>query len=150
MLLLLALPWTVPAGFVTGALLLTVFTAGISVVLRRRRTVTCQCFGASTAPVGTVHVIRLAPGVPAALTSERNSGRVEGNVNRIKRIKRDGYVRANVDLLRLQLLHADKQPSMTTSQQSGQNRSPLQVSGDSRRQGDGVMIEEQPGDQVAA
>lgn len=36
-----------------------------------------------------------------------NSGRVEGNVNRIKRIKRDGYGRASFDLLRLQILHAD-------------------------------------------
>ena len=34
-------------------------------------------------------------------------GPVEGNVNRIKRIKRDGYGRAGFDLLRLQILHAD-------------------------------------------
>jgi transposase len=45
--------------------------------------------------------------VTAGLTLEWNSGRVEGNVNRIKRIKRDGYGRAGFDLLRLQVLHAD-------------------------------------------
>ncbi|WP_323184075.1 MULTISPECIES: transposase [unclassified Streptomyces] len=45
--------------------------------------------------------------VTAGLTLEWNSGRVEGNVNRVKRIKRDGYSRAGFDLLRLQILHAD-------------------------------------------
>lgn len=45
--------------------------------------------------------------VTAGLTLEWNSGRIEGNVNRIKRIKRDGYGRAGFDLLRLQILHAD-------------------------------------------
>lgn len=45
--------------------------------------------------------------VTAGLIMEWNSGRVEGNVNRIKRIKRDGYGRASFDLLRLQILHAD-------------------------------------------
>lgn len=45
--------------------------------------------------------------VTAGLTLEWNSGRVEGNVNRIKRIKRDGYGRAGFDLLRLQILRAD-------------------------------------------
>lgn len=45
--------------------------------------------------------------VTAGLTLEWNSGRVEGNVNRIKRIKRDGYGRAGFGLLRLQILHAD-------------------------------------------
>ncbi|GIH29889.1 ISL3 family transposase [Microbispora amethystogenes] len=45
--------------------------------------------------------------VTAGLSTQWNSGRVEGNVNRIKRIKRDGYGRASFDLLRLQILHAD-------------------------------------------
>ncbi|WP_273700067.1 ISL3 family transposase [Actinomadura graeca] len=45
--------------------------------------------------------------VTAGLSTHWNSGRVEGNVNRIKRIKRDGYGRALFDLLRLQILHAD-------------------------------------------
>lgn len=45
--------------------------------------------------------------VTAGFTMEWNSGRVEGNVNRVKRIKRDGYGRAGFDLLRLQILHAD-------------------------------------------
>jgi len=38
------------------------------------------------------------------LTLEHNSGAVEGNVTRIKRLKRDGYGRANFDLLRAQIL----------------------------------------------
>ncbi|MFD6888071.1 transposase [Streptomyces sp. NPDC059957] len=45
--------------------------------------------------------------VTAGLTLEWNSGKVEGNVNRVKRIKRDGYGRAGFDLLRLQVLLAD-------------------------------------------
>jgi transposase len=45
--------------------------------------------------------------VTAGLTLEWNSGKVEGNVNRAKRIKRDGYGRAGFDLLRLQILLAD-------------------------------------------
>ena len=40
------------------------------------------------------------------LTLEHSSGAVEGNVTRIKRIKRDGYGRANFDLLRAQILIA--------------------------------------------
>lgn len=56
--LLLALPRTVPIGCVAAALLLSAFTVGISVVRRRRRTVTCQCFGASTTEVGAAHLVR--------------------------------------------------------------------------------------------
>jgi hypothetical protein len=56
--LLLVLPWTVPMGFITGAVLLAAFTAGIVVVLRRRRAVTCRCFGASTTKLGATHVVR--------------------------------------------------------------------------------------------
>jgi transposase len=40
------------------------------------------------------------------LTLEHSSGAVEGNVTRIKRIKRDGYGRAKFDLLRAQILIA--------------------------------------------
>jgi transposase len=45
--------------------------------------------------------------VTAGLTLDWNSGKVEGNVNRVKRIKRDGYGRASFDLLRLQILLSD-------------------------------------------
>ncbi len=37
------------------------------------------------------------------LTLEHNSGAVEGNVTRIKRLKRDGYGRANFELLRARI-----------------------------------------------
>jgi Transposase len=40
------------------------------------------------------------------LTLEHSSGAVEGNVTRVKRIKRDSYGRANFDLLRAQILIA--------------------------------------------
>jgi uncharacterized membrane protein YphA (DoxX/SURF4 family) len=56
--LLLALPRTVPIGCVAAALLLSAFTVGISLVRRRRRMVTCQCFGASTTQVGAAHLVR--------------------------------------------------------------------------------------------
>jgi transposase len=46
------------------------------------------------------------PAVINGLTLEHNSGAVEGNVTRVKRIKRDGYGRANFDLLRAQILLA--------------------------------------------
>lgn len=46
------------------------------------------------------------PAVINGLTLEHSSGAVEGNVTRVKRLKRDGYGRANFDLLRLQILLA--------------------------------------------
>lgn len=45
--------------------------------------------------------------VTNGLTLEHSSGAVEGNVTRIKRLKRDGYGRAKFDLLRAQILLAD-------------------------------------------
>ncbi|MFJ7997545.1 transposase [Streptomyces sp. NPDC096310] len=48
--------------------------------------------------------------VTVGLTLKWNSGKVEGNVNRAKRIKRDGYGRAEFDLLRLQILLSDWAP----------------------------------------
>src|SRR5262245_60135190 len=56
--LLLALLRTVPIGCVAAALLLSAFTVGISVVRRRRRAVTCRCFGASTTEVVAAHLVR--------------------------------------------------------------------------------------------
>jgi transposase len=43
--------------------------------------------------------------VGAALTLDHSSGAVEGNVTRIKAIKRQGYGRAGFDLLRKRILH---------------------------------------------
>lgn len=40
------------------------------------------------------------------LTLEHSSGAVEGNVNRLKMIKRQMYGRAKFDLLRKRVLHA--------------------------------------------
>lgn len=57
-LLLLALPWTVPAGFALAAGLLGAFTAAVALALRRGRTASCQCFGASAAPLSATHLVR--------------------------------------------------------------------------------------------
>jgi transposase len=43
--------------------------------------------------------------VKAALTTEWSQGQVEGEVNRLKLIKRQMYGRANLDLLRARVLH---------------------------------------------
>jgi transposase len=43
--------------------------------------------------------------VEAALTVEWNSGQVEGQVNRLKLLKRQSYGRAGFDLLRQRVLH---------------------------------------------
>lgn len=55
---LLALPWTVPAGFVAAAIVLAAFTSGIVSTLRRGRVTSCRCFGASAARLGPAHVVR--------------------------------------------------------------------------------------------
>jgi hypothetical protein len=46
------------------------------------------------------------PAIINGLTLEHNSGAVEGNVTRVKRLKLDGYGRASFDLLRAQILLA--------------------------------------------
>ncbi|WP_084489446.1 transposase [Nocardia niwae] len=43
----------------------------------------------------------------AGLSMERNSGAVEGHVNRIKMIKRQMFGRTNLDLLRKRILLSD-------------------------------------------
>jgi transposase len=48
-------------------------------------------------------MLRDLPAVINGLTLEHNSGAVEGNVTRVKRLKRDGYGRAKFDLLRAQI-----------------------------------------------
>jgi transposase len=45
--------------------------------------------------------------VQAALESPHSNGQTEGQVTRIKLIKRQGYGRSNFDLLRLRVLYRD-------------------------------------------
>jgi len=52
------------------------------------------------------HLCRDEAAVQAALQYEWSNGMVEGNVHRLKLIKRSMYGRANFDLLRLRVLHA--------------------------------------------
>ncbi|MET8911333.1 MauE/DoxX family redox-associated membrane protein [Micromonospora sp. NPDC004551] len=65
--LLLALPGTVPAGLLLAAGLLGVLTAAIARALRRGARPACRCFGAGDAPIGARHVARNLALVAAAL-----------------------------------------------------------------------------------
>ncbi len=44
--------------------------------------------------------------VQAGMTGRQSNGQTEGHVNRLKLLKRQGYGRANVDLLRKRVLQA--------------------------------------------
>lgn len=60
-LLLLAVPFTAPAGLILAAMLLGVFTLTIMITIRRGVRAVCRCFGgSSTLPLGTRHVVRNA------------------------------------------------------------------------------------------
>ncbi|MFI0409120.1 hypothetical protein [Actinomadura sp. 3N508] len=60
--------------------------------------------------------------VTAGLSMQWNSGRVEGNVNRIKRIKRDGYGRPSISFVSRSSTQTDDSLGVIGSQQSDQNR----------------------------
>lgn len=51
-------------------------------------------------------ILRDFAAVAAGMTLEWSQGAVEGNVNRLKMLKRQSYGRAKLDLLRLRVLHA--------------------------------------------
>ncbi|MGW5343728.1 MauE/DoxX family redox-associated membrane protein [Streptomyces sp. NPDC004050] len=46
------------AGFAVAAALLVAFTAGIMAAVRRGAAAPCRCFGPSTTPLGTPHIVR--------------------------------------------------------------------------------------------
>jgi transposase len=54
--------------------------------------------------------------VTAALSSEWSNGQTEGQVHRLKLLKRQGYGRANFDLLRLRVLHVSRHPDASKQQ----------------------------------
>lgn len=66
--LLLALPATVPAGFALAVGLLCAFTISIVLALRGGRTSPCRCFGVSAAPLSGIHVVRNVLLLAVALT----------------------------------------------------------------------------------
>ncbi|GIH73963.1 MauE/DoxX family redox-associated membrane protein [Planobispora longispora] len=68
-LVLLALPDTVPFGFALATALLAVFSWAMARVLRRGARVPCRCFGASATPVSVLHVTRNLVLACAALTA---------------------------------------------------------------------------------
>lgn len=57
---LAALPWTARAALVLAALVLAFFTAGTVLAVARGTEAPCQCFGASSSPLGRRHIIRNA------------------------------------------------------------------------------------------
>ncbi|GAB3437401.1 DoxX family protein [Flindersiella endophytica] len=57
-LVLLVLPGTAWVGFVLAGLLALVFAVAVLAALRRGDRAPCHCFGASTRPVGGVHLVR--------------------------------------------------------------------------------------------
>jgi len=59
---LLAVPATVPAGFLGAAALFGAFTVSILATLGRGTRASCRCFGASSRPLGPPHVARGACG----------------------------------------------------------------------------------------
>ncbi|MBE1486638.1 MauE/DoxX family redox-associated membrane protein [Plantactinospora soyae] len=58
--LLLAVPATVPIGYLLAGALLAVFVGGIGLMMRRGVDATCPCFGVSTTRLGGRQVIRNA------------------------------------------------------------------------------------------
>lgn len=56
--LLIAFPRTSAVGLILTASLFLAFSAGIFVILRSKRTIGCNCFGASAAPVSIRHLVR--------------------------------------------------------------------------------------------
>jgi hypothetical protein len=67
---LLAIPARYPAaaGFAVAVGVLAVFTAAILRSVRRGNSVPCRCFGASSTPLGTRHVVRNIVLIAVALT----------------------------------------------------------------------------------
>jgi uncharacterized membrane protein YphA (DoxX/SURF4 family) len=56
--LLIAIPRTSAVGLVLAAALFFGFSIGIFVIIRSKRTIGCNCFGASAAQVGIQHLVR--------------------------------------------------------------------------------------------
>jgi len=63
-------------------------------------------FGARTATVCERRIERDRAAVEAALSRSESNGQTEGQVTRLKLIKREMYGRAKFDLLRLRVIHA--------------------------------------------
>jgi hypothetical protein len=73
---LLALPWTVLAGFTATLVLLAAFTVVTGREAARGHRVLCRCFGAGTARIGPTQILRnvlLAAGAAAGLAIEPGS-----------------------------------------------------------------------------
>ncbi|MGC5009705.1 MauE/DoxX family redox-associated membrane protein [Streptosporangium sp. DT93] len=66
---LLAVPATLPAGFALAAVTLGGFGYALARALRQGRAAPCRCFGSSSAPVGGRHVIRNLVLIAAAMTA---------------------------------------------------------------------------------
>jgi hypothetical protein len=65
---LMVLPGTAGIGLGIAMFLLTVFGVGIAAAMRRGLRTTCRCFGSSSTPLGTRHLVRNALLVAVAAT----------------------------------------------------------------------------------
>lgn len=65
---LMIVPATARIGLCVAVVLLTVFGVGIAAAMRRGLRTSCRCFGSSSAPLGTRHLLRNALLVAAAAT----------------------------------------------------------------------------------
>jgi transposase len=82
-------------------------------MLRRREGERLPAWLAAAEGSGVVDLARFArklrtdlAAVQAGLTLRQSNGQTEGQVGRLKLVKRQGYGRAKVDLLRKRVLHA--------------------------------------------
>jgi hypothetical protein len=71
---LAALPWTVPAGFALAGATLAAFIAGTCLAITRGTKATCNCFSARGARLGPRHVARDTALLAAAIAGAAASG----------------------------------------------------------------------------
>ena len=83
---LVAFEATSALGFILAAILMSLFSGGIGLILRRGGSIPCRCFGASTYPIGRTHLARtlvvLAAavlGAVATIALDPASGHAAGN-----------------------------------------------------------------------
>lgn len=79
---LIALPWTVLAGFALAAAMLAIFIAGTCLAIWRGTNAACACFGTRGASLGWQHVARdavlLAVALAGVVASDARGARLAG------------------------------------------------------------------------
>jgi len=110
-LVVIGLTWALPTraaapavvALVLAAVLLTVFTAGITLALRHRTAARCACFGAAERELGTAHVVRnvflLAVAVLAILTGPGHEVQPAGALLAVLTGAVAGFITIRLDVL---------------------------------------------------